>query len=780
MSAPLRRVRPWLLTLWLACAPGGLLSANPPVASFLFPAGGQRGTTVKLRVGGLFLGSKCGFELLGPGIEPPREITRTRTLWFEGPMLPLPDSQRQEDYPQDLAGRVVIAADAPLGLRRGRVWTAEGAASGLWFQVGELPEVVEEEIEGDPIPTEVRLPVTINGRIFPRQDVDLWAFRASKGQTVCAEVFAGRLGSPLDARLAVLDEQGRVLAENDDTFGSDSFVRFTAPADGTYRVRIQDANMQGGPAHVYRLTLTIGPRVEAVYPLGGRRGSTVRFALSGSGVPAEAEVKLPGQVSGEYTHRFQVGDGPSNAVTLDVDDLPEQLVCGPGPVQPPAVLNGRITKPGEVGTWRFEGKKGQAWMLELRAARLGSPLCGVVSVLDAAGKVLAKAEGKPGQADPALKFTVPADGTYTAQVADRFRSRGGPAFAYRLRLAAPPGADFSLHLAADALTVPRNGQGKLRVTLERIGGYSGPIDLAVEGLPAGVQVTNPKIAGGQNQVDLVLKAEGTAAIGAARLRVRGAAMLPGEEKATRTATLAGTAGQPETDSVLLAVALPVPFKVVADYQMSWSYRGSVHKRKYRIERNGFEGPLEVRLADRQARHLQGVTGPVLMVPAGVSEFEYSVQLPPWMEIGRTCRVCVMATGKVRDGDREHEVSFSAVGQNDQIITVIEAGRLNIETTVPSAAAVPGQTAAVPVKIVRGKGLSGPVRVELVLPSHVRGVKAEALILPAGATEGTLTLRFEGQAGPFTMPAVVRATLDSGEGPVTAETKLELVEAAPRP
>ena len=29
-----------------------------------------------------------------------------QTLWFEGPLLPLPDSQRAEDYPQDMAGEV--------------------------------------------------------------------------------------------------------------------------------------------------------------------------------------------------------------------------------------------------------------------------------------------------------------------------------------------------------------------------------------------------------------------------------------------------------------------------------------------------------------------------------------------------------------------------------------------------------------------------------------------------------------------------------------------------
>src|SRR5947209_5154966 len=129
-----------LCALCVLC--GETLRANPPVASHLFPAGGQRGKTVAVRVGGLFLHPGCSWELLGGGVEADRTPRRTRTAWFEGPLLPLPDSQQAEDYPQELLARVRIAADAELGLRRGRLWTAEGAASGLLFQVGDLPEVV--------------------------------------------------------------------------------------------------------------------------------------------------------------------------------------------------------------------------------------------------------------------------------------------------------------------------------------------------------------------------------------------------------------------------------------------------------------------------------------------------------------------------------------------------------------------------------------------------------------------------------------------------------------
>ena len=97
--------------------------------------------------------------------------------------------------------------------------------------------------------------------------------------------------------------------------------------------------------------------------------------------------------------------------------------------------------------------------------------------------------------------------------------------------------------------------------------------------------------------------------------------------------------------------MPAPFKLVSGYVMTSAPRGEVYRRRYQIERTaGFDGPLEVRLADRQARHLQGVTGPVLTVPAGETEFEYPAYLPPWMELGRTCRVCVTAVGRVKDAD----------------------------------------------------------------------------------------------------------------------------------
>ena len=69
-AAPAPAAQPTIATIQLR--------ANPPEASYIFPAGGQRGTTVQARVGGLFLHERCSFEMLGPGITAPSATNRPR------------------------------------------------------------------------------------------------------------------------------------------------------------------------------------------------------------------------------------------------------------------------------------------------------------------------------------------------------------------------------------------------------------------------------------------------------------------------------------------------------------------------------------------------------------------------------------------------------------------------------------------------------------------------------------------------------------------------------
>lgn len=765
---------------------GGDLLADPPSTMYIFPAGGQRGTEVKVRVGGLYLHDECPFEMLGPGVRVSPKLTRTKTVWFEGPVIPLPDSQQQEDYPKDMAGTVTLAPDAILGTRAWRTWTAQGACSARTFLVGDFPEVVEDEIDGEPIPVKVTLPVTANGRIFPREDVDVWTFDAKAGQGINCAAVAAKLGNPLDVRLEVRDPAGRRLAESGETSppGFDALVRFTAPADGPYQVRIHDARFSGLQHYVYRLTITAGPFVDRVYPLGGRRGTTTRFQVAGQSVPAEFDMALPANGSAVWQTTLP-GNAGSNLFSLDLDDLPETLEAEPNdkpeqaaPRDVPAVFNGRIDRPGDADVWSFRAAKGAPFQIDLRAARLGSPLDSVLTLLDAGGKELAKSDDLGGnQTDSELKFTAPADGVYSLRVEERLESRGGPAYAYRLRVAPPPAPDFRLKLVADALSVNRAGEAKLKLRAERIGGFAGEIKLAFDNLPAGVSVANPAIPANAAEVDLTFKADAKAPVQAAPIAIKGTAMI-GDKPVTQRAAfrLAGT-DETEIDTLLLAVCVPTPFKVKGVYEVKYAARGGEFVRRFTIERNGFEGPLEVRLGDKQARHLQGVTGPTITVPAGVSEFDYPVYLPPWMEIGRTSRTVVMAAGEVADpGGAKHKVSFTSVNQNEQIVALVDPGPLSVDLGRKSVGAVAGADATIEFRVGRGTGVTGPVRVELVVPGHVRGVSADPVEIPADAQAGTLRLRFAaGDLGPFNMPAIVRATGKKRDGsPAVDEAKVELV------
>src|SRR5262249_40157438 len=147
-----------------------------------------------------------------------------------------------------------------------------------------------------------------------------------KGQAVTCVVHAARLGSPLDARLEVRDPEGRRLAENDEAAGADPFMRFTAPSAGKYQVRIHDVKFGGGPAYVYRLTLTSGPYVDRTYPLGGRRGTPTKFEVSGQGLPqGPIEIALPAKGATDHAQQLEVAGKLTNEFLLDLDDLPEHL-----------------------------------------------------------------------------------------------------------------------------------------------------------------------------------------------------------------------------------------------------------------------------------------------------------------------------------------------------------------------------------------------------------------------------------------------------------------------
>ena len=769
--------------------------AEPPSVSYIFPAGGQRGTAVNFKIGGHHLHDTARFQMLGPGVTASDTVRETDTVWFEGPFIHQPASQQTENYPRDHAGQVKIAGDAAIGGRHWRVWTSQGATPAMKFVIGDLPEIIEKEMDGAPVPVEVTLPLTINGRIFPRENVDVWAFRAKAGEVISCEVAAKELGSALDARLVVTDSAGREVPVQTGRRGSDPAIHFECTRDGLYHVRIHDMNFGGLQHYVYRLTLRRGPCVTAYFPLGGQRGKPLQLELQGRALTAKsASIVLSADGEPVQSHLLNLAGHNAGHIKLHADILPEHLEAvsnntNTPPHMLPAIFNGRISVPGEVDEWRFAAQQNDTIHFDLLAARLGSPLDSILTIHDHTGKELGRNDDlASGQPDSQLIFKAPAAGVYTARVADRFRSRGGPHFAYRLRAAVATAPDFRLTFPVDAVTVVRGSQPKagakpthnaprtaLRVNVDRVGGFEGAIELEVLGLPVGVTATNTLIIAKAVSVDLQFLTTETTKIAAGTLTIRGRATIA-DQNATRTAKLDVPFGATAPDSVLLAVAIPTPFRHIGDYLLANHPRGAVYRRTYQLERNGFTGPLVARLSDTQGRHLQGARGSTINIPGSAESFEFPVTLPPWMEVGRTSRSQLVTMGVITDHDgTQHTISYTSNEQNDQMISVMGSNLLHIETEVSTVRITPAGNTALRFHVRRDRTLEDrPVRVELILPAHLKGLQVRPLNLSARENSGVLQLEFSERTGPFTMPLIIRATTTGPSDPHHAEAKLELV------
>jgi hypothetical protein len=764
---------------------GGLLRADPPHTSYIFPAGGQRGTTVNVKVGGHNLHDKAAFEMLGPGVTAPSELPRTETIWFEGPLIRQPASQASEDYPQDYAGQISIATDALPGKRWWRCWNAQGVTPALPFVVGDLPEVVEQETDGDPIPIPVSLPVTINGRVFPREDVDIWTFEAPAGQSITCAVIARQIGSPLAAKLAVRDPAGTLIAESTGTTLDEAKLRFTAQSAGRYAVHITDAAAGGLQHYVYRLTVTAGPWIDHVYPLGGKRGSQLRLetigqAIEGSAIP----FTVPDQAAGIIQPRIDIGGQPVTLPSFDISDQPEHLEAEPNEsagqaaqFAVPAIINGRIQAPGDVDVWSVHLAAGKAVQFDARVNRLGSPLALVLTVRDPAGKQLFQADATTSGGDLSASFTPTAGGVHLIEVAERFAQRGGPAFAYRVHIAFPE-PDFQLFVP-DALTLDVGGTKNFEVAIERLGEMKSPIALHLDGLPTGVTCDDAQVQPGNHKATLTLKAAADVPVVSTHVRLIGKTEINGQpvERVARTAGQQNGFGRGVDIPSRLATTLPTPFKYVGQYTFQFAPRGTVLRKRFTIDRGGYAGPIEVRLADRQGRHLQGVAGPTLTIPPETSEFEYPLSLPPWMELGRTTRSNLMLTGEVKDSTGKlHKVCYSTNEQNQQMIGLVTAAPLRISLDRNSYSIKPDSELAIPVAIKRDASIVSPVKLELIVPRHVAGIAAEQVSADALSDQATLVLRVGAQPGPFNMPLLIRATGERGGDPIVAEAPLELVLA----
>jgi len=156
----------------------------------------------------------------------------------------------------------------------------------------------------------------------------------------------------------------------------------------------------------------------------------------------DLEVKLPAEIAAETVSLVAVTAAgetkPHELVVLAKAALvPEKEPNGgfatAQPVESGQVVQGAVSQALDVDVFKFTGKKGETWTIEVEANRRGSILDAMLTVHNSAGNTLAVSDDSASTRDASIKLTLPADGTYFVTLMDAHNS-GGATHVYLLRL----------------------------------------------------------------------------------------------------------------------------------------------------------------------------------------------------------------------------------------------------------------------------------------------------------------------------------------------------------
>lgn len=762
-----------------------------PASTHIFPAGGRRGTRVDVRVGGECLPPKTRFRMFGDGVTAPIELGE-RTTGQYAPSPRRKPGESQITYPKEWQSHVEIAADVPLGAKLWRLSCARGGTGARPFIVGDLPEFIESEPNSLPGDAErVEMPVTINGQIAGESDLDYFRFDAKGGDVVRVDVAAARLGSALDPIVQVTGPDGLRVAADDLRIGADPVLAFRAASAGEYRLLISNVTFRGGPSFVYRVTLSTAPLVRVAFPSGGQAGMTREinfFALTGDGTPRilRENVTFPATV-GEFFS--PPGPAGANALPFVISDLPESSEAANNDTREsanelawPAVMNGQFETADDEDWFRLACRKDVPLTIECSSQPRWSPSLPIVALTDANGGVLASASAvQTARGTTRIEWRTPADGTFFLRLRDLQQGiRGGPEFIYRLtvREAIP---DFALSLKADVINVVQGARVDVDVAVDRRGGFAGPIELIVDGLPEGIRLEGQQVAANQPTAKLAFIADAEVRSCDVTLRIKGKAEIGGKpvEHSAQATHLAHdvdgvSLGASEVDHVQLNVVHKPVFKLYCNEAYQYAHRGTIYPYLMEVERlDGFNGPIRLQVADRQIKCLDGIEIPETTVAPAQSQFMLPLNLPETMHINVQAHSNVYAQGHVEFLDKFGQTQTLLVVSTMRCMirtlpTVVKLRAVNRELT-----AQPGGSITCPLVLDRTSHFAGPMQIQLVDPPP--GITVTPASFAAGETHADVSVQIDSSMKPqpnLKLKFRVQGAMDS-DTQVISETTLPI-------
>lgn len=584
-------------------------------------------------------------------------------------------------------------------------------------------------------------------------------------------------------------------------------VQFRGGADYVYRLSISDA-----PYLDFAFPPAGEPGSKQTYTLYGRNlpgGAPTDLTVDGD--PLEAmtvEIALPDDplerqrltfdslvephaaLLDGVNYRIAGPAGSSNPLLITLATAPVVLEQEPNDttpqvVTPPCECVGQFGATDDRDQFSFTGKKGEVYWIEVYSQRLGAPTDPLLIVeqvtLNDKGEQQVKelkseddfAANVGGQSfnttalDPVFRLECPEDGEYRVRLADLHSSaRGDARMIYRLAIR-PAKPDFRLvalpDFPVDGQQAPnpwtnflrKGGTDMLRVLALRQDGFSGEIDVRIEGLPEGVTCQTSTIGPGQPGTMLVLQAAEDAADWVGTMRVLGEARI-GEAQVVREARPATVlvAAQNQRGISRLARDLSLSVGGSAPYllaaresairvpQSSWIPVGLAATR-----REEFAGDLALTAVGIPAN----VQNEAITLAGASADASLYLFAQPDAPVGRYT-IYVQSTTQVpftKNADGSDKKPTAAVDASTPINLTIVPGPLVLTPQVPNNGAIKvGDKLEVPVEIARRNEFAGPVALDLYLPDENTGLRATEVVLPADQKSATL---------------VVEAAADAAEG-----------------
>jgi hypothetical protein len=323
--------------------------------------------------------------------------------------------------------------------------------------------------------TTAQPPVAFNGVIGTKGDADWFRFTARKDQALDVHVYARQLRSPLDSVLSVHDAAGKSLANNDDTGGPDSYVRFQVPADGDYLLRVTDHLGNGGPDYVYRVEVVpVQPKLALTVPL-----------VAPNSQERQAVVVPRGNRFATLVRATRSDFG--GALKVAAGELPPGVACADA-----AMPDGVDTVP---------------LVFEAAAdAPTGGRLCQLTAAPEDAGKKIPST------------FTQTADLVVFGNQTAYYQAKTD-----RLAVAVADEAPFKINIVPPKVPLVQSGSMQLKVVAERKAGFTAPIKLTMPFRPPGVGAGDVTIPENGSEITLPLNASGDARVDHWKVCVLGSA-----------------------------------------------------------------------------------------------------------------------------------------------------------------------------------------------------------------------------------------------------------------